>query len=129
MADVSVDADRKIKVHRVTVAADVGPIVNLSGAENQLEGSVVDGLSTMAGLSVTFENGRAEQSNFDRYPMLRMPDAPPVDIHFVASDFPPSGLGEPGLPPLAPAVCNAVFAATGHRIRTMPISEEGFSLG
>ena len=129
VADVSVDADRKIKVHRVTVAADVGPIVNLSGAENQLEGSVVDGLSTMAGLSVTFENGRAEQSNFDRYPMLRMPDAPPVDIHFVASDFPPSGLGEPGLPPLAPAVCNAIFAATGHRIRTMPISEEGFSLG
>ena len=129
VADVSVDAGKKIKVHRVTVAADVGPIVNLSGAENQLEGSVIDGLSTMAGLSVTFENGRVEQSNFDAYPMLRMPDAPEVDVHFVASDFPPSGLGEPGLPPLAPAVCNAVFAATGHRIRTLPISEEGFSIG
>ena len=129
VADVSVDAEQKIKVHRVTVAADVGPIVNLSGAENQLEGSVIDGLSTMAGLSVTFENGRVEQSNFDAYPMLRMPDAPEVDVHFVASDFPPSGLGEPALPPLAPAVCNAVFAATGHRIRTLPISEEGFSIG
>ncbi len=129
VADVSVDAEKQIKVHRVTVAADVGPIINLSGAENQLEGSVIDGLSTMAGLSVTFENGRVEQSNFDAYPMLRMPDAPQVDVHFVASDFPPSGLGEPALPPLAPAVCNAVFAATGHRIRTLPISEEGFSIG
>ena len=107
----------------------MGPIVNLSGAENQLEGSVIDGLSTMAGLSVTFENGRVEQSNFDAYPMLRMPATPEVDVHFVASDFPPSGLGEPALPPLAPAVCNAVFAATGHRIRTLPISEEGFSVG
>ena len=129
VADVSVDADRRVKVHRVTVAADVGPIINLSGAENQLEGSVIDGLSTMADLSVTFEDGRVEQSNFDRYAMLRMPDAPEVDVHFVASDYPPSGLGEPGLPPLAPAVCNAVFAATGHRIRTLPISAEGFSIG
>ena len=128
VAEVSVDAEKKIKVHRVTVAADVGPIVNLSGAENQLEGSVIDGLSTMAGLAVTFENGRVEQSNFDAYPMLRMPETPEVDVHFVASDFPPSGLGEPALPPLAPAVCNAVFAATGHRIRTLPISEEGFSI-
>ena len=129
VADVSVDAEKRIKVHRVTVAADVGPIVNLSGAENQLEGSVIDGLSTMAGLAVTFENGRVQQSNFDAYPMLRMPATPAVDVHFVASDFPPSGLGEPALPPLAPAVCNAVFAATGHRIRTLPISEEGFSIG
>ncbi len=128
VAEVSVDAEKKIKVHRVTVAADVGPIINLSGAENQLEGSVIDGLSTMAGLAVTFENGRVEQSNFDAYPMLRMPETPEVDVHFVASDFPPSGLGEPALPPLAPAVCNAVFAATGHRIRTLPISEEGFSI-
>ncbi len=129
VADVSVDADRKIEVHRVTVAADVGPVINLSGAENQLQGSVIDGLSTMLDLSVTFENGRVQQPNFDRYRMLRMPDAPEVDVHFVESDFTPTGLGEPGLPPLAPAVCNAVYAASGHRIRTMPISEEGFSIG
>ena len=82
----------------------------------------------MLGLSVTFEDGRVQQSNFDRYPILRMPHAPPVDVHFVKSDFPPTGLGEPGLPPLAPAVCNAIHAASGHRIRTMPISEEGFSV-
>ena len=129
VAEVSVDDDKRIKVHRVTVAADVGPIVNLSGAENQLQGSVIDGLSTMLELSVTFENGRVQQPNFDRYPMLRMPDAPEVDVHFVKSDFPPTGLGEPALPPLAPAVCNAIFAACGHRIRSLPISEEGFLIG
>ncbi|MDE0660774.1 MAG: molybdopterin-dependent oxidoreductase [Gammaproteobacteria bacterium] len=128
VAEVSVDDDKRVKVHKVTVAADVGPIVNLSGAENQMQGSVVDGLSTMMGLSVTFENGRVEQSNFDQYPMLRMPSTPDVAVHFVDSDYPPTGLGEPALPPLAPAVCNAIFAACGHRIRTLPISEEGFSL-
>ena len=128
VAEVSVNDQKQVKVHKVTVAADVGPIVNLSGAENQMQGSVVDGLSTMTGLSVTFENGRVEQSNFDRYPMLRMPSTPEVAVHFVDSDYPPTGLGEPALPPLAPAVCNAIFAACGHRIRTLPISEEGFSL-
>ena len=128
VADVSVDADKKIKVHKVTVAADVGPIVNLSGAENQMQGSVVDGLSTMMGLSVTFENGRVQQSNFDKYPLLRMAATPKVDVHFVDSDFSPTGLGEPALPPLAPAVCNAIYSATGHRIRTLPISEEGYTV-
>ena len=128
VAEVSVTDRKQVTVHKVTVAADVGPIVNLSGAENQMQGSVVDGLSTMTGLSITFENGRVEQSNFDRYPMLRMPSTPEVAVHFVDSDYPPTGLGEPALPPLAPAVCNAIFAASGHRIRTLPISEEGFSL-
>ena len=119
---------RSVKVHKVTVAADVGPIVNLSGAENQMQGSVVDGLSTMVGLSVTFENSEVQQSNFDKYPMLRMPATPEIDVHFVDSDYPPTGLGEPALPPLAPAVCNAIFEACGHRIRTLPISEEGFTI-
>ena len=128
VADVSVSDDKKVKVHKVTVAADVGPIVNLSGAENQMQGSVVDGLSTMMGLSVTFENGRVQQSNFDQYPLLRMAATPKVDVHFVDSDFSPTGLGEPALPPLAPAVCNAIYTATGHRIRTLPISEEGYSV-
>ena len=128
VAEVSVNDQKQVNVHNVTVAADVGPIVNLSGAENQMQGSVVDGLSTMTGLSMTFENGRVQQSNFDRYPMLRMPSTPEVAVHFVDSDYPPTGLGEPALPPLAPAVCNAIFAASGHRIRTLPISEEGFSL-
>ncbi len=128
VADVSVTADKKVDVHKVTVAADVGPIVNLSGAENQVQGSVIDGLSTMFNLAVSFENGRIQQTNFDRYSLLRMPSTPEVEVHFVESDYPPTGLGEPAFPPLAPAVYNAIFAASGHRARTMPISEEGYSL-
>ena len=95
LADVSVDEDRKLTVHKVTVAGDIGPIVNPSGAENQAEGSVVDGFSTALGLEITFEKGRAEQSNFDRYPLLRMPHAPQVEVHFVDSDFGPTGIGSP----------------------------------
>ena len=128
VADVSVDANRKITVHNVTVAADVGPIINLSGAENQVQGSVVDGLSTMLGQYVTFEDGVVQQSNFDNYPILRMPHTPNVGVHFIDSDYHPTGLGEPALPPVAPAVCNAIYAATGERIRTLPISLEGYSV-
>jgi isoquinoline 1-oxidoreductase beta subunit len=127
VAEVSVDAARRVRVHQVTVAADVGPIVNRSMAENQCEGSVIDGLSTLLGQAVTHEKGRITETNFDRYPLLRIQHAPRVDVHFVDSDFAPTGLGEPAFPPLAPAVCNAIFAATGQRIRTLPISREGFS--
>ncbi len=128
VADVSVSADKKISVHRVTVAGDVGPIINRSMAENQCEGAVIDGLSAMLGQKVTFENGRVQQHNFDAYPLLRMPHAPQVDVHFIDSDYSPTGLGEPALPPLAAAVCNAIYAASGIRVRTLPISEEGFSI-
>ncbi|MDH4124351.1 MAG: molybdopterin-dependent oxidoreductase [Gammaproteobacteria bacterium] len=126
VADVSVDKNRKLTVHKVTVAGDVGPIVNRSGAESQCQGAVVDGLSTLLGLQITMENGRVQESNFHQYPLLRMPNAPVVDVHFIESDFAPTGLGEPALPPLAPAVCNAIFTATGHRIRMLPLSKEGF---
>ncbi len=128
VADVSVDSNRKITVHRVAVAGDVGPIINMSGAENQCQGAVMDGLSTMLGLEITMENGRVRESNFHQYPLLRMRNAPVVDVQFIQSDFPPTGLGEPALPPLAPAVCNAIFNATGHRVRTLPLSKEGFSV-
>jgi isoquinoline 1-oxidoreductase beta subunit len=128
VADVSVDASRKVTVHSITVAADIGPIVNLSGAENQCQGAAIDGFSTAMGLQITFEDGRVQQSNFDRYPIVRMPSAPKVDVHFVQSDFAPTGCGEPALPPAAPAIANAVYAATGHRIRTLPFTKEGFSV-
>ena len=128
VADVSVAADKKVTVHRVTVVGDVGPIINRSMAENQCEGAVIDGLSTMLGFKVTFENGRVQQANFDQYPILRMPHAPEVDVHFIESDYAPTGLGEPALPPLAAAVCNAIYAASGLRPRTLPISDEGFSI-
>ncbi len=126
VAEVSVDEDKRLRVHKVVVAADVGPLVNRSAAENQAEGSIIDGLSTMLGQSVTHERGRVQETNFHRYPLLRIPQTPSVELHFVESDHPPTGLGEPVLPPLAPAVANAIFSASGHRVRTLPISEEGF---
>jgi isoquinoline 1-oxidoreductase beta subunit len=129
VAEVSVDQNKKLTVHRVTVAGDIGPIVNMSGAENQCEGAVIDGLSTMLGLEITLEKGRVQESNFDRYPLLSIADAPQVQVHFIQSDFPPTGVGEPVLPPLAPAVCNAIFAATGYRARTLPLGREGFRTG
>lgn len=128
IAEVSVGADRAITVHKVWVAGDIGPIVNLSGAENQVQGSVIDGFSTAMGLEITFDRGRAEQLNFDRYPLLRMDKAPEVEVHFVKSDYPPTGVGEPALPPVAPAVCNAIYAASGHRVRTLPLTREGFKV-
>ena len=128
VADVSVDANKKLTVHEVTVAVDVGPIINRSGALNQVEGAVIDGLSAMMGQKITFENGRVEQTNFDQYPVLRIGSAPKVTTHFIESDYPPTGLGEPALPPLAPAVGNAIFAATGERVRKMPLIDLGYSI-
>ena len=128
VAEVSVDASKKVTVHRVIVAADVGPVINLSAAENQCEGSVVDAIGTMA-LEVTIEDGAAQQTNFDRYPLPRMAISPQVDVHFVQSEHSPTGLGEPVFPPVVPAICNAIHAATGHRVRTLPITKEGFTLG
>jgi isoquinoline 1-oxidoreductase beta subunit len=127
-AEVSVDAKKKVTIKKVWVAADIGPIVNMSGAENQFQGAALDAISTMAGLEITMENGRIQQDNFGAYKPLRMPSMPPVEVTFIQSDFPPTGAGEPGFSPLAPAVANAIFAATGHRIRTLPINKEGFTI-
>jgi isoquinoline 1-oxidoreductase beta subunit len=128
VAEVSVDANKRVKLHRMVVAGDIGPIVNMSGAANQCEGGVVDGFSTMLGLEITMENGLIEQANFHQYPMLRMANHPKVEVHFLQSDNPPTGVGEPALPPVAPAICNAIFAASGHRVRTLPLTREGFSV-
>lgn len=128
VAEVTVNADRSFHVDKVTVAVDVGPIINLSGALSQVQGSVVDGLSTMAGQQITMENGVIQQDNFHQYPVMRIAAAPEIDVHFIQSENAPTGLGEPALPPLAPAVTNAIHAATGIRIRSMPVSEEGFKL-
>jgi len=127
--EISVDEKKRIKVHRIVVAADIGPIVDLAGAEAQAQGASIDGFSTAMGLQVTIENGRIQQQNFNAYPMLRIPFAPSVvDVYFVQSDFPPTGFGEPPLPALAPALGNAVFAATGERVRTMPFRKLGYSI-
>jgi isoquinoline 1-oxidoreductase beta subunit len=123
-----VTAAKKVTVHRVTVAGDIGPVLNPSGTENQCQGAVIDGLSTMLALEITMEEGRVQQDNFGNYRLLRMPDAPSVDVHYIQSDFSPTGVGEPALPPLAPAVCNAIYTASGHRVRTLPLTREGFSV-
>jgi isoquinoline 1-oxidoreductase beta subunit len=128
VAEVSVDASKKVTAHKVWVVADIGPIVNLSGAENQCQGSVVDALSTAMGLKITFENGRVEQTNFHQYPIVRIDKAPEIDVHFLDTDYAPTGCGEPAFPPAAPAIANAIFAATGQRIRTLPFSQEGYSV-
>ncbi len=126
VAEVSVAADKRLTVHDVWVAADVGQVINLSGVENQIEGSVVDGLSAMADQRITIREGRIQETNFDTYPLLRMPKAPKVHVQMLASGYSPTGAGEPALPPLAPAVGNAVFAACGERIRELPVSKAGF---
>lgn len=126
VADVEVMEDKSIRVHNVWITADVGPIVNLSGAENQCEGSVIDGISTLMSLKVDIKNGAITQSNYDGYPLMRMPAAPKIHVKFIESDNPPTGLGEPAFPPLAPAICNAIFAVTGDRIRDMPLSDAGY---
>jgi isoquinoline 1-oxidoreductase beta subunit len=128
VADVSVDANKKVTVHKIWVAADIGPIVNMSGAENQVQGSVIDGTSTAMGLAITFENGRVEQTNFDKYPLIRIDKAPEVEVHFIQSEYSPTGCGEPAFPPAAPAIANAIYTATGQRIRTLPFRMEGYSI-
>ena len=128
VAEVTVDANKNYSIDRITVAVDVGPIINMSGALSQVQGSVIDGISTMAMQEITMDNGEIQQDNFHQYPVMRIAQTPEVDVHFIQSDNPSTGLGEPALPPLAPAVTNAIYAATGQRIRTMPSNAEGFNL-
>jgi isoquinoline 1-oxidoreductase beta subunit len=124
VVEVSVSTDGEVRVHRVVCAVDCGTVINPDAVVAQMEGGIVFGLTAALKAEITIENGRVQQSNFHDYPLLRMDEMPIIEVHIVPSKERPSGIGEMGVPPIAPAVANAVYAATGKRIRRLPISAE-----
>ena len=129
VVQVTVSRQGELTVDRVWAAVDVGRhIINPLNAENNAQGGVLEGISHALGQEISFEGGRAMQGNFDDYPLLRIADTPrAVEIRFIESDNDPTGLGEPTLPPAIPALCNAIFDATGHRVRSLPLSKHDLS--
>jgi isoquinoline 1-oxidoreductase beta subunit len=124
VAEVSVNPSGTVRVHKVVCAIDCGRTVNPNTIKAQMESGIVFGLSSVLHGEITFKNGRVNQNNFHDYPILRMSEMPAVEVHIVSTKEMPGGVGEPGVPPIAPAVCNAIFAVTGKRIRSLPIRIE-----
>jgi isoquinoline 1-oxidoreductase beta subunit len=126
IAEVSVESGGKVKVHKVYSAIDCGTAVNPDIVKAQMEGGIMYGLAAVLQGEITIENGRVQQSNFHDYPLLRLKDAPPIETEIILSGAAPGGVGELGTPAIMPAVTNAIFAATGQRIRKLPISKYSF---
>ncbi len=126
VADVIVDEDGGVRVNRVISVVDCGRLINPDAGEAQIMGSVIFGLTSALFGEITVEGGAIQQRNFPDYEMLRLHNAPQQEVHFIQSDQPPGGLGEPGVPPVTPALTNAIYRATGQRIRSLPIAKHGF---
>ena len=121
VAEVSVDKTGAVRVHRMVCAVDCGQVVNPDSVKAQMEGGIIFGLTAALKDEITLEGGRVQQRNFHDYPMLRINESPEIEVYIVPSTENPTGVGEPGVPPVAPAVANAIFAATGKRVRKLPI--------
>ncbi|MEM9616606.1 MAG: molybdopterin cofactor-binding domain-containing protein [Pseudomonadota bacterium] len=126
VAEVTVEGDDRIRLHRLTSVVDCGQVINPNAAEAQIHSSVIFALSAVFFGEITLENGEVVQQNFPDYDMVRLRNSPLQDVHFINSGHAPGGLGEPGTPPVAPALTNAIFAATGTRIRELPLARAGF---
>ncbi|MCB0475864.1 MAG: xanthine dehydrogenase family protein molybdopterin-binding subunit [Flavobacteriaceae bacterium] len=125
VADVSVDSLGNLTIHKFTSAVDCGQVLNKDGVSAQVEGAIMDGLSATLYQEITIAGGKTNQSNFDDYRILRMAQSPhDIEVHIVENHHPPTGMGEPPYPPVAPALCNAIFAACGKRIRILPIGDQ-----
>jgi isoquinoline 1-oxidoreductase beta subunit len=124
VAEVSVEKDGRVKVHRIVAAVDCGRTVNPDTVKAQLEGGIIFGLTAALKTEITLDKGRVQQRNFHDYQMVRMFESPEIEVYVVPSTEKPTGVGEPGVPPVAPAVANAIFAATGKRVRRLPIKAE-----
>jgi CO/xanthine dehydrogenase Mo-binding subunit len=120
VAEVSIDSNT-LKVERISAAIDCGLVINPAAAVRQVEGGIIEGISAALFGEITVKDGVVEQSNFHDYALCRMQHVPQIDVRFVESTEAPRGLGEPPLPPVAPAICNAIFAAAGRRIRELPL--------
>ena len=129
VVEASVERDGTVRVHRVVCAVDCGRVINPDIVKAQMEGGIVFGLTAALKGEITLENGRVQQHNFYDYPMLRMFESPEIEVHIVPSEAPPTGVGEPSVPPVAPALTNAIFAATGKRIRRLPIRASDLAAG
>jgi isoquinoline 1-oxidoreductase beta subunit len=122
VVEAAVSNEGRVTINKVWAVGDIGSqVINPTAAENMVQGAILDGLGEALNQKITIENGRVTQANFDSFQLLRLSQAPPTEVHFLKTDNSPTGLGEPPLPPAIPALCNAVHAATGKRIRTLPI--------
>jgi isoquinoline 1-oxidoreductase beta subunit len=124
VAEVSVEKDGTIRVHKVVAAVDCGRVINPDTVKAQIESGIVFGLTAALKTEITLENGRVQQSNFNNYPMVRMFESPEIEVHIVESSEKPTGVGEPGVPPVAPAVANAILSLTGKHVHRLPIRAE-----